>query len=455
MAIPSDPDFWEDLLVFIEEGRVVPVIGESIVTFGPDNRNLYRWLAMNLAEKLQIPPDCLSNAPTLNEVVCRHLLRGGARNMIYTRLQRILRDECPEPGSALRELAAISAFNLFISTTFDPLLENALNAERYGGQSLTQKLSFFPEAALKDLPVRKSELSRATVYHLLGNVSPSPEYVVWEEDALEFVCALHQYLPVMEKLARDLKEHGLLVIGLNFSDWLVRFFFRIIKQSRLSEARPNTEVLAVGPVAPGSEGMVMFFGGVTRNIHVIECDPSEFVLDLGRRWREKHPALEGKKSEFVPPPEAEMPGGAIFMSYAREDEETARRIKAGLERHGCLVWYDRERLKPGGNWHNNLEDEVKGRCSLFLSIISRTTEAAPAGYFHQERNWAAEWQAMFSEGEEFYVPVVIDDSPLPTRREPRSFRNVQATYLPGGEVTKDFGDYLRQLMERRAQSPLQ
>jgi len=456
VAIPSDPDFWEDLLIFIDEGRVIPIVGEGVVTFGPDNRNLYEWMAKCLAEKLQIPPDCLPSMPNLNEVVCRHLLRGGSRNLIYTRLQRLLRDECPEPGAALRALASISAFNFFISTTFDHLLENALNAQRYGGQPLTQRLSFFPEAALKDLPVRKSELSRATVYHLLGHVSPSPEYVVWEEDALEFVCALHQHLPVMEKLARDLKEHGLLVIGLNFSDWLVRFFLRITKQSRLSEARANTEVLAVGPAVGGSEGMVLFFGGVSRNIQVIECDPSAFVLEMDRRWHEKHPVIEGSRGEFVPPPESEMPAGAIFMSYAREDEEAARRLKAGLERHGCVVWYDRERLKPGGNWHNNLEDEVKGGSTLFLSVISRTTEGAPAGYFHQERNWAAEWQAMFSEGEEFYVPVIIDDSPLATKREPRSFRNVQATHLPGGEVTADFGIHMRQLQEkRRATSPLQ
>lgn len=456
MAIPTDFDFWEDLLVFIEQGKVIPVIGEAVVTFGPDNQNLYGWLAKSLAEKLQVPPDSLPATPTLNDVVCRHLLRGGARNVIYCRLQRLLRDECPEPGTALRELASISAFNFFLTTTFDPLLENALNAERYGGQPLTQTLSFFPEAALKDMPVRKSALSRATVYHLLGRVSPCPEYVVWEEDVLEFVCALHQHLPVMEKLARDLKEHALLVIGLNFSDWLVRFFLRITRQSRLSESRGNMEVLAVERAAAGTESMVLFFGAESRNIHVIECDPSEFVLELNRRWREKHPVMEGERSEFLPPPEPEMPAGAIFMSYAREDEEAARRLKAGLERHGCLVWYDRERLKPGGNWHNNLEDEVKGRCSLFLSVISRTTEGAPAGYFHQERNWAAEWQAMFSEGEEFYVPVVIDDSSLATKREPRSFRNVQCTHLPEGEVTAEFGKQMRQLMEkRRAHSTIQ
>jgi hypothetical protein len=447
--LPTDPDFWEDLLLFIEEGRVIPIVGEGVVNFGPDDKSLYDHLAIGLAERLQIPSDTLPAHPTLNDVVCRHLLRGGTRNVIYTRLHRLIRDECPEPGAALRALARISAFNLFISTTFDPLLENALNAQRYGGQPMTQRLAFFPEAALKDLPTRKAELSRATVFHLLGSVSPSPEYVVWDEDDLEFICALQQHLPVMEKLARDLKEHGLLVLGLNFSDWLVRFFLRITKQARLSEARANTEVLAVGPSTGSSEGMVMFFGGVSRNIQVIECDPSAFVLELERRWTEKHPLVEGGKGEFVAPPENEMPDGAIFMSYAREDEEIARKVKGGLERCGCVVWYDRERLKPGGNWHNNLQDEVQGRCALFLSIISRTTESAPAGYFHQERHWAAEWQPMFSEGEEFYIPIVIDDAPIPAKREPRIFRSVQVTILPGGEVTPEFGEQMRTLQEKR------
>jgi len=452
MAVPIDSDFWEDLLIFIEEGKVIPVIGESMVSFGEDDRNLYQWLAVRLAEKLQVPLDTVPENPTLNDVVCQHLLKGGSRNIIYTRLQRVLRDECPSPGTTLRELVSISAFNLFLTTTFDSLLESALNAERYGGQAFTQRFSFFPEAADKDLPVRKSELSRATVYHLLGHVGPSPEYVVWEEDALEFVCALHQHLPVMEKLARDLKEHGLLILGLNFSDWLVRFFLRITKQSRLSESRANTEVLTVGPTAAMPENMVLFFGGVSRNIQVIAADPVEFVAELARRWREKHPAAEGTAATFVPPPELEMPKGAIFLSYASEDQEAAKRVKAGLERYGCIVWYDRERLKPGGNWHNNLEDEVKEHCSLFLSVVSRVTEGSPFGYFHQERNWAAERQAMYSEGEEYYIPVVIDDSPLATQREPRVFRRVQVTRLQGGEVTEEFGRHLRALQQKRLAS---
>lgn len=62
VSLALDSDFWEDLIIFIEEGRVIPVIGESIVTFGAKDENLYAWLALRLADKLQVrlaqlPPD--------------------------------------------------------------------------------------------------------------------------------------------------------------------------------------------------------------------------------------------------------------------------------------------------------------------------------------------------------------------------------------------------------------
>jgi hypothetical protein len=38
-------DFWEDLLDFIEQGKVIPVIGEHAVTFSEGKEPLYPWLA--------------------------------------------------------------------------------------------------------------------------------------------------------------------------------------------------------------------------------------------------------------------------------------------------------------------------------------------------------------------------------------------------------------------------
>jgi hypothetical protein len=83
--IGSD-DFWEDLLDFVEQGKVIPVIGEHAVTFGESNELLYPWLAQELAARLSVNGSKLTEMPTVNDVAREHLLAGGERNAIYTRL---------------------------------------------------------------------------------------------------------------------------------------------------------------------------------------------------------------------------------------------------------------------------------------------------------------------------------------------------------------------------------
>lgn len=453
MTIAND-EFWEDLLDLIEGGNVLPVVGQGVTTMEPDDALLAPWLAGRLAEKLNIPLAALPAQPSLNDVICRHLVNGGERDKVYTRLFRILRDEAPQPGKTLERLATVGGFRLFISTTFDPLLAQALNAIRHGGQSATRVFAYSPEAEIKDLPARKNALSGSTVYHVLGKVSQVGDYVAWEEDMLEFVCGLHQHMPVLTNLARDLADPNLrvLVLGLNFSDWLVRFFLRVVRQSRLSTGMSRVDYLAEEPadVLPGS--LVMFFGSVVKNIQVIPCDPREFVAEIARRWTARHP------DGFVPlpgasaPPPIEMPRGAIFISYAREDEEAAKRLKAGLEAYGCTVWYDRERLLTGMNFRNELEDEVKKKCALFLSVVSRTTESEVESYFHLERNWAAlRFERRSGDDRyEFYHPVIVDDlSRTEIRRENRVlFDGCQCERLPGGNITPEFGQRLFALQQK-------
>jgi hypothetical protein len=128
-------------------------------------------------------------------------------------------------------------------------------------------------------------------------------------------------------------------------------------------------------------------------------------------------------------------------------------LVCGLQGVGCTVRYDRERLLAGHQWHNSLEDEVKRRCGLFLSVISRTTEAARESYHHLERNWAASRAERMARNEEFCVPVVIGDSPLATAREPRVFHQIQATRLPVGAITPAFADRLLGLQRKAMSAP--
>ncbi len=450
MSSIGTDDFWEDLLDFIEQGKVIPVIGEHAVTFGEANEALYPWLAQELARRLGVNGARLASPPTLNDVAREHLLAGGERNAIYTRLSRILREGCPQPGETLRYLAGIAAFNLYLSTTFDPLLERALNAVRFDGEVATRTQAFFPGAANKDLPARRAELAGVTVYHVLGKVSVAAgEFVAWEEDLLDFICELPRHLStdVMKHLGNDLKSHALLLIGLNFSDWLTRLFLRVSRQDPLSRVT-LASWFADGPPGSVPQSMVMFFGGVSRSIKVIECDPAAFASELAGYWQKRHPATVGP-GRFDG---TTGPRGLVFISYAREDEAGARSLAEGLKAQGCDVYFDRERLGTGINFHFQLEDQVRKHCGLFLSVISSTTESAVGdNYFRRERYWASKRAEGYSDAErgEFYLPVLIHPVlPAGIRQEPRIFSGCQWNHLPCGTPNLEFGRTVAELQRK-------
>ena len=82
-------------------------------------------------------------------------------------MRSILRDANFAPPLALRQLAQITDFDLFVTTTFDPLLEQAINDERFGGAQSTEVIAYAPNR-VADLPTERDRLQRPVVYHLLG-----------------------------------------------------------------------------------------------------------------------------------------------------------------------------------------------------------------------------------------------------------------------------------------------
>jgi len=451
--------FWTDLLAYIKAGRVIPVVGERTVTFGKKNQYLYPFLASKLRKRLKLDRRQFKTAPDFTDVTCEWLVSGGNSVELYKELclaYQELADTKPLPGTALRALASIPKFNLFLTTTFDSLLAEALRLARPGGAAPAIR-GFFPnkDASEKDLPARKARLPGPTVYHLFGEASViEGEYVVWEEDILEFMCGLHATLSSgkdLDLLSRDLTDNALLVIGLNFTDLLVRLFLRIAKQNRLTSLGQR-EIIAEHTPGFAKRGNVLFFGGVLKNVHIHEQDPIDFAIELAARWHEANPAPVAAKAQSPSP----MPAGSIFISYAREDEPQARELAAGLQKHGCAVYYDRERLHAGDFWPEKLQQAVSRDCSAFISLVSETTESAESGYWRTEREWAAKRLIEFYP-KEFYVPVCLPPAGYPFQSEPQEVaQRISAIPLPQhgtAEFTR-FAERLRALQIRRAPVPV-
>lgn len=278
---------WDQLLQFIEEGRVVPIIGQELLRVRMEGRDesLYAYLARRLADYLHVSANDLPEGGELNAVACRYIRGPGHRDVedIYSALKIVLSEQAdlpiPEP---LSKLAEIEPLKLFVSTTFDGLMEQALNRTRFGGERKTQVLPYSPETVV-DLPCEMSRLERPLVFHLLGRISAVPDYAVTDEDLLEFVHALQSKATRPETLFDELKRQQLLVIGSNFPDWLARFFFRTTAGARLSQARSKR--FLVGTAVCADDELLNFMLNFSSKTIVFRSgDAAAFVEQLHARW---------------------------------------------------------------------------------------------------------------------------------------------------------------------------
>src|ERR1700760_2532579 len=89
-----DDDAWDDLLSFIEERRVIPIVGPELLLVETDRgpRLLLDWVAEKLAGRLNVTLADLPQPYTLNDVVCWFLSARGRREEAYVRLRGIIKE---------------------------------------------------------------------------------------------------------------------------------------------------------------------------------------------------------------------------------------------------------------------------------------------------------------------------------------------------------------------------
>ena len=420
------------------------------VETGQGPRLLYEWLAEKLAVRLSVDIAGLPQPLTLNDVVCCYLGQRGRREEAYTRLRSIMREVQVAPPPALRQLAQITDFDLFVTTTFDPLLEQAVNLERFGGQPHAEVLAYAPNR-VADLPAERGQLQRPVVYHLLGRLSASPTYVVSDEDMLEFICALQSEHLTPEKLFHELEHNHLLLIGSDFSNWLARLFLRMAKRKRLSDPRDVGEVFADDHTMK-DDRLVAFLQQVSVRTRVYSGAES-FVAELHARWqRRQKPAaamnLGGLAPQRFLPPSREMPENAIFISYAREDLAAVQRLKASFDAAGLITWFDLDRLEGGDDYDRKIHANI-ARCSFFLPVISAATQRRHEAYFRREWSYAVDRSRNIAEGAVFILPVCIDATSEAEALVPDRFKAVHITRLPDGEPSPEFIARLQDLCSAR------
>ncbi len=104
----------------------------------------------------------------------------------------------------------------------------------------------------------------------------------------------------------------------------------------------------------------------------------------------------------------------VFISYAREDQESAKRLAGAIESRGWTVWWDR-RIPAGKSYEDVIQQAIDdARCVIVLWTV---------------KSVASEWvrnEAAEAARRKVLIPIRLEDV-----RVPLSFRHLQADDLLG------------------------
>lgn len=135
---------------------------------------------------------------------------------------------------------------------------------------------------------------------------------------------------------------------------------------------------------------------------------------------------------------------AVFLSYASEDTEVARRIRGALERAGLEVWFDDSESRGGEAWAAKIKTQIR-ECALFLALVSVNTEKRTEGCFRAEWQLAEDRSQRVPEGETFILPVVVDFATERGELVPKAFLAAQWIRLLGRDIPMAFAERVREL----------
>lgn len=406
----ADTELWENILLAIEDGQVVPIVGRDLLLVDTDAgpRPFHQLVAARLAAELRVPADLLPPAFETNDVACAYKdFRGDPSNInsSVVRIIKGLKVPVPEP---LRLLAEIPKFRLFVSTTIDTLLEEAIAAVRGRKPAV---LTFPPSANLLDFDDKLLDNDGSFVFQILGRVSTTSPFAVTEGQMLE---QMHDFMSGNkrpDKLIYQLQQSHLLVIGVGFPDWLARFLLRVARAKPLWDSRQMTEVFADGRASQAEFTQFLHHFSPQQSQVFEEGTPVDFVRELHRLWFERHPpggaSVDPTEQSGAQP--APMESGSVFISYANEDREAAFRLADMLIAKGLEVWVDR-RLNPGDEFRPIIERHIR-ECSAFVPVLSRNTQMNHGRWFRGEWKLACDLnREFFGTDRKYLFPVVVDDT---------------------------------------------
>lgn len=279
------------------------------------------------------------------------------------------------------KLIESKAFRVVLTTTYDPLVEQAM-IKAWGEGKFDVKN--FGDSDNNDLisPDRfvLAHDVKPTLYYLFGkatnNVSNygNPKFIVDEEDYIQIIRSWMVSPP--KALMTYLSDKRILAIGCKFENWLFRFFWRAVLETKENK-EDFKHLLAISLTStPADQKLKEIFK--LYNLKFPE-DVNEFLKGLN------HAIEAQKRKAFI----EERREGGIFLSYCSKDFVRVLNLFYKLRDCGFKVWMDNSELKYGDSYKDCIKAAIQ-KATVFMPILSKevsTHQPANSPYDENDANY--------------------------------------------------------------------
>lgn len=378
----NDEPLWDKLIQQIIDGNVIPVIGADLLI--DNSSNLHKFIIDFLAKGFHLT----SNPQSFSELVYDlDYTKANKKDNVYYQVNKVFANKRFAPSQRLIRLLSIRQFPFVITTSFTPVVEQAMQTI---WKDELRVMRFNNNPSENNDIKNGTDLRKPTIYYMFGKVGEGAhKYVLLDTDMLDFVSSwLSNDSKVRPKnLCSELKDKYLLMLGNNYSDWLFRFVWYSMRKSNLGHGMLAYDTL--------DESLINF---LERAETFTKQNPSDVIDQIITRLEKK--LREHEETKFSEPEE----NMDIFISYSRSDSEIADKLHEILTAQGKRVWYDKNNLTEGGNFMDEIRKAIR-TAKYFVPILSNHISEEKDESHVYRNEWDLAIEVAISMGRTYIIPL--------------------------------------------------
>ncbi len=378
----NDEPLWDKLIQQIIDGNVIPVIGADLLI--DNNSNLHKFIMDGIARSLGInkQPNSFSELVYAPEYKNKFKL-----DNIYYQVDKIFAAKRFPASERLRRLLSIRQFPFIITTSFTPVIEQAMQ-NIWKDELRVMRFNNNPSGN-SDIK-NGADLRKPTIYYMFGKVGAGAhKYVLTDIDLLDFVSSWlsNDNKARPKNLCNELKDKYLLMLGNTYSDWLFRFIWYSMRKPDLGHGMLAYDTL--------DESLINF---LERTETFTKQNTSDVIDQILVRLDKK---LKENEATKFNKPEDNMD---IFISYSRSDAPVAEQLYKALTAQGKRVWYDKYNLTDGGLFMDEIRKAIK-TAKYFVPILTSNIEKEKKESHVYRNEWDTAIEVAISMGRTYIIPL--------------------------------------------------